>query len=104
MPHDEMVDVGGGNGDLLLSILERHPDMRGTVFELPHVVEHARERIAVARLADRCAAIEGDALTSVPAGADAYILKGVIHGRSDAEAADIYRNCCSAMPAQRSCW
>jgi hypothetical protein len=54
---------------------------------------------SVARLADRCAAIEGDALTSVPAGADAYILKGVTHGRSDAEAVDIYRNCRSAMPA-----
>jgi hypothetical protein len=38
-------------------------------------------------------------LTSVPAGADAYILKGVIHGRGDAEAVGVYRNCSSAMPA-----
>jgi hypothetical protein len=93
-----IIDVGGGNGALLLSILERHAGARGTVFELPHVAEHARERIAVANLASRCEAVEGDALTSVVAGADAYILKGVIHGRDDAEAVGIYRNCCDAMP------
>jgi len=43
-----IVDIGGGNGALLLSILARHPEMRGTVFELPNVVGHAREMIAEA--------------------------------------------------------
>lgn len=94
-----IVDVGGGNGALLLSILERHPGLRGTVFELPNVVGHALETIAEAELAARCDAVEGDALMSVPPGADAYILKGVIHGRNDDEVASIYRNCHAAMPA-----
>jgi hypothetical protein len=93
-----IVDIGGGNGALLLSILARHPEMRGTVFELPNVVGHAREMIAEAGLTSRCDATGGDALTSVPPGADAYILKGVIHGRDDAEAVSIYRNCRAAMP------
>jgi hypothetical protein len=93
-----IVDVGGGNGALILSILERHPGMRGTVFELSHVVEHTREKIAAADLASRCEVVEGDALRSVLAGADAYILKGVIHGRSDAESVGIYHNCRNAMP------
>lgn len=94
-----IVDVGGGNGALLLSILEQHPGARGTVFELPHVIEHARERIAASNFKGRCEAVEGDAVTAVLAGADAYILKGVIHGRNDAEAVGIYRNCRKAMPA-----
>jgi len=94
-----IVDIGGGSGALLLSILKQHADMRGTVFELPHVVENARANIAAADLASRCEAVEGNAQTSVPAGADAYILKGVIHGQSDAEAVGVYRNCRDAMPA-----
>jgi len=94
-----IVDIGGGNGALLLSILERHPAARGTVFELAHVIEHARERIAAAKVTDRCDAVEGDAMTTVLPRADAYLLKGVIHGRDDAEAVGIYRNCRSAMPA-----
>jgi hypothetical protein len=94
-----IVDVGGGNGALLLSVLERHPGIRGSVFELPHVVEHARENIAAADLAGRCDVVEGNALKSVLAGADAYIVKGVIHGRDDTEAVSIYRNCRNAMPA-----
>jgi hypothetical protein len=93
-----LVDVGGGNGALLLSILEKHPRLRGTVFELPNVVEHACEVIAQAGLTARCDVVGGDALRSVPPGADAYILKGVIHGRNDAEALEIYRNCRAAMP------
>lgn len=93
-----IIDVGGGNGALLIAILERHPTLRGTVFELPNVVGHALERIAQAGLTDRCEAVEGDAVTSVMPGADAYILKGVIHGRDDAEAVSIYRNCRAAMP------
>ena len=94
-----IVDIGGGNGALLLAVLERHPEMRGTVLELPHVAAIARRRIAAAGFAARCEAVDGDALSGVPPGADAYLLKGVIHGRDDAEAVKIYRNCRDAMPA-----
>ena len=94
-----VIDVGGGNGALLLSVLERHPNMRGTVYELPHVAARAREHIAAAGLTSRCEVIAGDALVEVPRGADAYMLKSIIHGREDDAALGILRNCRDAMPA-----
>lgn len=93
-----IVDVGGGIGTLLLPILERHPGMRGTIFELPHVAGQARERIAAAGLAARCDAMDGNALDMIPAGADAYVMKSVLHGRTDNEAEAILHNCRHAMP------
>jgi DNA-binding HxlR family transcriptional regulator len=92
-----IVDVGGGNGSLLLPVLERHPVMRATVFDLPHVADAARSRIAAAGLSDRCEAVGGDAFVAVPAGADAYVLKGVIHDWEDKEAIAILRTCRAAM-------
>jgi O-methyltransferase domain len=81
-----IVDIGGGNGSLLLPILERHPAMRGTIVELPHVAAQTRERISAAGLAARCDAVDGDALTTeVPAVADAYVLKLLLHGKTDDE-------------------
>ena len=92
-----IVDVGGGNGSLLLPALERHPVMRATIFDLPHVADAARSRIAAAGLSDRCEAVGGDAFVAVPAGADAYVLKGVIHDWEDKEAVAILRTCRAAM-------
>jgi hypothetical protein len=94
---DWVIDVGGGNGALILSVLERYPTMHGTVFELPHVAERAREHIGTAGLASRCEVVAGDALVGVPEGADAYMLKSVIHGRDDDAASAILRNCRDAM-------
>ena len=93
-----IVDVGGGNGALLLAILAKNPQTRGTVYELPHVAPHARERVAASDVSVRCDVMEGDAMTSVPAGADAYVVKGVIHGRSDDQTVTILSNCRTAMP------
>jgi hypothetical protein len=95
-----VVDVGGGDGALLLPILARQPAMRGTIFELPHVAAAARERIAAAGLTSRCDVVEGNALAAIPPGADAYVLKHVIHAHKDAEAIAILRNCRAAMPPQ----
>lgn len=93
-----IVDVGGGNGALLLPVAERQPAMRLTVFDLPHVADAARARIAAAGLTDRCDAVGGDAFVAVPSGADAYVLKGVIHDWEDKDAIAILRTCRSAMP------
>jgi orsellinic acid C2-O-methyltransferase len=92
-----IVDVGGGNGALLIPVIERHPEMRLTVFDLPHVAEAARLRIEAAGLSDRCEAVGGDAFVEVPSGADAYVLKGVIHDWEDKEAIAILRTCRAAM-------
>ena len=97
--HRWIVDVGGGNGALLMPVLARHPGMRATLFDLPHVAEAARARIAEAGLSGRYEAIGGDAFAAVPPGADAYVLKGVIHDWEDAEALAILRNCRAAMRA-----
>ena len=94
-----IVDVGGGVGTLLLPILDRHPETRGTIFELPHVAAQAREHIAAAGLAARCDAVDGNAFDTIPSGADAYAMKSVLHGKTDDEAAEILRNCRHAMPA-----
>ena len=94
---DWIVDVGGGNGALLLPVLERQPTMRVTVFDLPHVADAARSRIAAAGLSERCEAVGGDAFVAVPPGADAYVLKGVIHDWEDKEAVVILRTCRAAM-------
>jgi len=92
-----IVDVGGGNGALLVSILQKHPQMRGTVFELPHVAGQAREHIAAAGFADRCDVVEGDAFGGIRAGADAYVMKSVLHGKTDEQAVAILRNCRAAL-------
>jgi hypothetical protein len=71
--------------------------MRATVFDLPHVAQAAHLRIAEQGLSDRCEAVGGDAFVAVPSGADAYVLKGVIHDWEDKEAIAILRTCRAAM-------
>jgi len=93
---DTLVDLGGGQGELLAGILARHPAMRGIVFDLPHVVEAARQRIAARGLGDRLAAVGGDFFAAVPP-ADAYIMTNVLHDWSDADSIAILRNCRKAM-------
>ena len=98
-PLRSVVDVGGGNGALLIGILQAHPALRGTVFDRPAAAERARRQIADAGLAERCQAVAGDFFTEVPGGADAYLLKHVIHDWDDARAVTILENCHRAMSA-----
>jgi hypothetical protein len=95
-----VVDVGGGNGALLIGILQAHPHLHGTVFDQPSAAERARQRIAEHGLADRCRAVGGDFFKEVPSGADAYLLKHVIHDWDDERAAAILANCRRAMGDQ----
>jgi SAM-dependent methyltransferase len=98
-PLGSLVDVGGGNGALLLGILRAHPHLRGTVFDRSEAVARATREIAAAGLAARCQAISGDFFTEVPGGGDAYLLKHVIHDWDDDRAVAILRNCHRAMGA-----
>lgn len=97
-PFRTVVDVGGGNGALLIGLLKVNPQLRGVVFDRPHAAERARAQIAGSALADRCEATGGDFFKDVPPGADAYILKHVIHDWDDERAAAILRTCRRAMP------
>ena len=92
-----LVDVGGGGGELLLALLAAHPRLRGIVFDLPGVIESAREHVVEAGLSDRCVTIAGDFRESVPQGGDAYLLSWVLHDWDDESALGILRNCRAAM-------
>lgn len=92
-----LVDVGGGNGALLIGILKAHPHLRGIVFDQPPAAERAKQQIAEQGLAGRCDAIGGDFFQEVPRGGEAYLLKHVIHDWNDERAIAILRNCHRAM-------
>jgi hypothetical protein len=92
-----IVDVGGGQGGFLKKILEFHPEMDGTVFDLPSTIETTKEYLNGATCGGRCSSLGGDFFKDVPAGADAYILCGVIHDWDDDHSLQILRNCHRAM-------
>jgi hypothetical protein len=96
---DQIVDVGGGAGGLLVAILEANPSVKGVLFDLPHVAEKASRWIREAGLAGRCDVVAGDAFSSVPEGGDAYILSRVIHDWDDPRSIAILKNCHRAMAA-----
>jgi hypothetical protein len=77
-----VVDVGGGHGLLLATILARNPHVRGTLYEVEHVVQGARNG-PLTPVMERCILTSGDMFSSVPAGADAYIMKHIIHDWPD---------------------
>jgi SAM-dependent methyltransferase len=93
-----VMDVGGGNGTLLIGILQAHSHLRGVVLDLPSAATRARAQIAEHGLADRAEAVAGDFFKEVPAGADVHVLKHVIHDWNDDRAAAILRNCRRALP------
>jgi hypothetical protein len=91
-----VVDVGGGDGTLLVALLNEYPALRGTVVDLPVVAETARKLLAAAGLADRADAVAGDFFGELPAGAEGYLLCSVLHQWSDEQARTILRNCVTA--------
>jgi len=96
-----LVDVAGGHGEVLMSILRACPSVKGIVADLAHVVEGARSRIASAGLSDRMQAVACDFFQSVPAGGDAYIMKHIIHDWDDARASTILKNIATAMGTKK---
>ncbi|MEE9146409.1 MAG: methyltransferase [Candidatus Tectomicrobia bacterium] len=93
-----LCDVGGGHGHLLCSLLTKHPDLRGTAYELPNVIER-KDLLWASKMnvADRCEYVAGDMFKEVP-GADAYILKHILHDWNDAECVQILSNMHKASP------
>jgi hypothetical protein len=88
---ETLVDVGGGHGALLASVLAAHPSLRGVLFDLPTAIEGARGEVAARGLASRCELVAGDFFAAVPAGADAYILTGILHDWDDERSVAILR-------------
>ena len=95
---DVLADIGGGNGTKLIAVLQKHPSMKGILFDLPPVVERARKRVKDAGVADRCQLVSGNFFEQVPQGADAYLMRHIIHDWEDDKSLTILRNCHAAMP------
>jgi hypothetical protein len=95
-----VVDVGGGNGRLIVSILQANPRMRGTLFDMPTVVARAPALLQAGGIADRCEVVGGSFFDAVPAGGDTYILKNILHDWGDEPALRIVANCRRAMPPE----
>jgi hypothetical protein len=93
---DLLVDVGGGRGALLRTILEAYPTMRGILFERAEVIAEVGARRAELGLAERLTLLSGDFFSTVPR-ADAYLLRKIIHDWSDDEAARILATCRAAL-------
>jgi O-methyltransferase len=94
---DLLVDVAGGHGQVLTSILRKYPKMRGILMDLDHVIAGAQPNIDAAGVAARCQTVAGDFFQAVPPGGDAYVMKHIIHDWDDDRAAQILRSIYTAL-------
>jgi O-methyltransferase/methyltransferase family protein len=95
-----IVDVAGGNGTLIAALLAAHPNIRGVLFDQPHVVSGAEPVLRAAGVLDRCDVVAGSFFESVPTEGDAYVLKWIIHDWEDEESIAILTTCREAMGAR----
>jgi hypothetical protein len=93
-----LADIAGGHGALLAGILRANPAARGLLFDRPQVIEGARERVEAEGVSGRVELVAGDFFEEVPAGADCYLMKYIIHDWDDERALAILGNCRRAMP------
>jgi len=91
-----VVDVGGGNGTLLASVLGAYPGLRGTVFEQPVTSEAACATLTAAGLDERSEVVSGSFFHRLPPGAEGYLLCAILHDWDDEAARAILRRCAEA--------
>jgi hypothetical protein len=97
-----VADVGGGQGGLLKAVLELHPALRGVLVDRDQVVEEADPELTAGSLSDRVEVLAADIRTSVPAVAELYLLRQVMHIWDDETCSAILRNCVKdAKPGAR---
>jgi hypothetical protein len=92
----EVVDVGGGNGSLLIALLREYPALRGTVLDLPETAEAARMALAAARIGDRSRVVAASFFDPLPPGAGGYLLSAILHDWDDDAVRAILRRCADA--------
>jgi hypothetical protein len=88
-----LVDVGGGIGTLLATVLGRYPLAQGVLFDRPDVTDEARRTLAEHGIAERCEVVGGDFFASLPENGDAYLMSHIIHDFDDERCVTILRNC-----------
>ncbi len=96
---ETVVDVGGGVGALLLTLLAAEPHLSGALLEQPHVIERAQAVFDTSPVRHRCRLLAGSMFDEVPAGGDVYLLKSILHDWSDQDAVQILSRCRDAMSA-----
>src|SRR5207237_1081948 len=97
----KVVDVGGGFGHLVVSILELYPKLHGVLVELPEVIATARQQLPVAdaSIAARLEYVGGDMFRDDLPAADAFVLKMIIHDWDNARCVSLLENCCKQIDA-----
>ncbi|MFI9820555.1 methyltransferase [Streptomyces sp. NPDC052013] len=97
-----VVDIGGGQGHVLASLLEKHPHLHGTLLDLPGVVENADPRLREGgTLADRVQVVAGDCRETIPVTADVYIIKNVLEWDDDSTRRALANVRAAARPGAR---
>jgi len=94
---ETLMDVAGGHGLLLATVLRRHKMMRGVLFDLPHVAAGAAATFARAGITGRVRIESGDFFKELPSGADAVIMKHILHDWDDDSATRILQACHRAL-------
>lgn len=92
-----IVDVGGGYGEMLGSILEKYPSSQGILFDEEYVINNCQKTLEKHGILDRCQAISGSFFEEIPLGGDVYMLKHIIHDWDDERAIKILKNCHNAL-------
>ncbi len=96
-----IVDVGGGHGFAICSILKKYPEMQGVLFDLKDIVPGADQRIRELGLEKRCRTEHGDFFKAVPEGGDVYFMKHILHDWTDEQSTTILRNCRRAFGGRK---
>ncbi|HUN59047.1 MAG TPA: methyltransferase, partial [Candidatus Binataceae bacterium] len=94
---NRVVDVGGGEGTLLLQILRENSRIKGVLFDVAGAIDRAQQTVEASGLSHRCKLITGDFFDSIPSGADVYILAQILNNWRDDRALRILVNCKEAM-------
>lgn len=94
-----LADIGGGNGSLITMVLQRYPKLQGILYDIDHVVARAKPRLQAAGVADRCQTVAGNFFESVPAGADTYLMRHIIHDWDEARCIQILKHVRAVLPA-----
>ena len=98
----KIIDVGGGNGTLLVNLLSKYSNLHGILFDLPGVVINKVDRLSNTDIKDRCEIIPGSMFNFIPEGGEVYILSRILHDWSDDQALTILQNCRKVVPKDGS--
>jgi hypothetical protein len=93
-----LMDVGGGSGELIGAIAQRHPHLRATIFDLARCAESATDHLKRVGVSDRAKFVVGNFFQTIPSIADAIVMKSVIHVWNDELSLSVLRNCHKALP------